>query len=151
MAYSINGVPVCGITFNFFAPPNSSASSIMLSHGSVTANDYGSRAIWIRLPFPIKVYALSITTDADSEGGVNMTLQVRKDTGATYTSNDNHGTGIGDVVTYTSLDERHHEYHIFSSEPTLAKNDSIGLRYARTGGSSNMDSEYTVKLWCYQI
>jgi hypothetical protein len=151
MVYEINGIPVCGITFNFFSPGNGGHSSLMLSHGSIAGNEYTSRANWIRLPFPIKVYALSITTDGDDESGVNMTFQVRKDTGNTYTNYSYLGEANGSSISYTSLDERHHESHIFSDQPTFATGDSIGLETKRTGGSGEQNAEYTIKLWCYQI
>jgi len=148
--FTINGIPVCGTTFNFYAADgNRTYSNYMLSHGSTLGNFMDSMARWIRLPFPIKVYALSFTTDTDpDQSPFNIAFTVRKDTGDTYDGSNGTGVVTGSTETISNADTAHHQYCIFSSEPTFVKGDSIGLMVSSNIG---IGCEFTVKLWCYQI
>ena len=153
MTYTIGDatkVPLCNIQFGFWAisDGNANFTNSMMSHGPVIDNTESNRISWMRLPFPIKVYAISLTTDKDDEAGVNFTFSVRKDTDATYNSSTFTGSSTGSEVYFNSIVELHHEYRIFGTAPTFAKNDSIGLMVST---NSDIQCEFSVKLWCYQI
>jgi len=167
MGYDISGIPVCGIQLGLFASSgNIKYNTFMLSHGPVLGNSSDdSPACWLRLPFPIKVYAISLTTDWDPEQKTlfDIDFEVRKipasgdntdryttKPSASYTryqADTGNETG-GSTVYFNDIEERHHQVRIFSPEPTLAANDSIGLL---ANSSISVQCEFTVKLWCYQI
>jgi len=151
MSYTIGStsVPICGVQLGFYAlgDGNANFTNSMMSHGPVSDNNTNNRIPWMRLPFPIKVYAISLTTDKDGEDGVNFSFSVRKDTGSTYSSETTTASSTGSTISFNSIDERHHEYRIFSSQPTFAKDDSIGLMVST---NADMQCEFSVKLWCYQ-
>lgn len=148
MVYEINGIPVCGIQLGFFASSgNITYKNFMLSHGPVLANSSDdSPACWLRLPFPIKVYALSLTTDFDGQSLFNIDFTVRKILATDNTNRYTHdpannprnkahiGTVAGSTVYFNDIEERHHQVRIFSNEPTLAANDSIGLMANSSAG-----------------
>jgi hypothetical protein len=157
MSYDIIGDPVCGIQLGFFGAGNSSYNYKMLSHGPVDGNHYGYNQVpWLCMPFPIKVYAISFTTDSDGEYETTCSFRVRKSTGDTYGTGTGTGTGTDDkewsYVQFTNIDDDHHEYRIFpdtttNPAPTFAAGESLGLML----NSGRLQCEFTVKLWCYQI
>jgi hypothetical protein len=166
MSYKINGVPVCGIQFGFFGRGNYKYTDTMLSHGPNIYNDFpNSNTPWLRVPVPLKVYAISLTTDNDDDTTKRtFTFQVRKDTGATYTWSSNNGSNIGTSasegtsasVTFSSITNFSAVNELFTDTttnpaPTFAKGESIGLLLSTNTTNATQENEFTVKLWCYQI
>ena len=92
-----------GLSFVNNEAGNANFTNSMMSHGPVIDNTESNRISWMRLPFPIKVYAISLTTDKDDEAGVNFTFSVRKDTDATYNSSTFTGSSTGSEVYFNSI------------------------------------------------
>ncbi|GMH57137.1 hypothetical protein TL16_g05319 [Triparma laevis f. inornata] len=98
---------------------------------------------YIKVPFPIRAYAVSLCTDSDSSNPTNITLRVYKKTSFPSSSS----IATNSQVTFSSIDENHAECAVFASETLFEANTYIGLNLSR---SSSIGNEILVKLWCYQ-
>ena len=151
MVYEIKGIPVCGIQLGLFGKEQT-YNNTMLHHGPFISNDSTLNPMpWLSVPFPLKVYAISLSTDAidDNDDRVKCTFSVRKPktTGSSYLSTGS-GESNGDPVIFNDIYYKHHVYKKFVTEPSFDANQLIGLSMTT---DEYMAVEFTVKLWCYQI
>ena len=147
--HKIGGIPLCTIKLGFYtAGANATFTSALMAHASTARNSENNKAYFAMVPFKMGVYAFSFANDDDTNDGntdgMTVTIQVVKATGA----NSQTPTNLGSAQSLTMVNgELYRNYEVFSTNPTLAEGESIGVLISTDQIAHN---EISVLLWCYQ-
>jgi hypothetical protein len=138
--FTQQNVPICNICFGFYQRSVDNTTGLM-NHAPTVDNSTANAIKWIAVPFRIKVYAISFSTDDGVYGERDYTFQPRVYPGI---ADD---TKRGSEKKFENIDENHYEKAVFTSEGVFSAGEKIGLGLILSGTSA---AEICVKLWCYQ-
>ena len=138
--FTQQNVPICNICFGFYQRSVDNTTGLM-NHAPTVDNATANAIKWIAVPFRIKVYAISFSTDVGSYGERDYTFQPRVYPGI---ADD---TKRGSEKKFENIDENHYEKAVFTSEGVFGAGEKIGLGLVLSATSG---AEICVKLWCYQ-